>query len=136
MASEWGLLVHDKRMRTPEQGRAYFAVQCICARHHLKISLILILFFSVGCAVISEAQTCGRIAGCSDGSVSGTQAVSSHSLIPRMHPATANAAIPTDASNGSRESVETVAVAKKSRLPAPDFNREIFYRNKLEFSVD
>jgi|tagenome__1003787_1003787.scaffolds.fasta_scaffold20990102_19 hypothetical protein len=123
-------------MRTPEQGRAYFAVKCICAPRRLKISLSVILSASVMCAAISEAQTCGKRADCSDDNSSETLPLGSHSATAGIGPGAVNGADPTDAANRSRESVETVALAKRSRLPAPDSNSEIYYRNKLEVSLD
>src|SRR5690349_5023732 len=121
-------------MRTPEQGRSYFAVQCTCASHTLKVSLVKFLCAALLCAAASEAQTCPGSASCSGESASKTPALRSSS-VPAMGPVTADISDITDAGKGARESVE-MAVAKRSRLPAPDFNREIYYRNKLEFSLD
>ncbi len=120
-------------MRTIEQGISQFALEYTCESRAIRLSLCLtaVLASSLMAASLAEAQVCPATAiQAPDSSViakiSSAQAVATNPVLcPEPDPAADN----------PREPIKVVA-ARKSPFARPDINREIYYRNKLEFSLD
>jgi hypothetical protein len=108
------------------------------------LCLALLGLGSVLAASPAGAQECGRTtakspavgitAGCDPG-VKIESASQSALFEPREEWATMGSGAP-HADNDSGGSTKYEPAEKKLRFPKPDFNRDIYYRNKLEFSLD
>ncbi len=130
--------VNDTKMRTLRQRRTNFALQ---PGSHNAITFTLILGVGFFCTSMSAAQTSGVAP--KDVTPRGMTCEKTNdpvALASRLSPLLCGSMAPDEnaapSDNTHRESVGRIAIVKKPRLPRPDFNRSIFYKNKLEFSLD
>jgi hypothetical protein len=106
-------------MRTLKQGRNHFALAEFGKRLHTFSLFLLIVLGGVFLPTSgAQAQDCNS-GVLKSGDREACSPHASSELLP----------------DRPAEPIEKAAV-KHQRLPAPDFNRGIYYRNKLEFSVD
>lgn len=127
-------------MRTLRQGRTYFALEFASEFRTIAVALALVLAGFIMGASVCEAQNCaGAPLGLTNDSMSGTP--SANTSLPRENRSVSRTSVsPAGDTTGSdddpRESIDRSVPVKKSRSPQPDFNRQIYYRNKLEFSFE
>ncbi len=120
-------------MRTIEQGITRFALEYTCESRVIRLDLCLfaVLAGCLMCASFAEAQTCPaatrHVPDSPVAQVSSAEAVATIAV---------SCAEPDPAADNPHESIVNIAAVKRPPPSRPDFNREIYYRNKLEFSLD